>query len=66
MVFCLSILQHKLVSCLTRSTFTDNVSVGLVTGDKANWLRADLTAFTVIQKILMFSATINCNLILSQ
>jgi len=49
-----------------RSTFTDIFSVGLVAGDKVNWLREDHTAFTVSQKILMLSALINCTLILSQ
>jgi hypothetical protein len=51
----LSVLQHKLVSSLTRCIFTVRITVGVITTDKVMWLRADLTAFTVSKQILILS-----------
>jgi hypothetical protein len=47
-------------------TFTVIFIAGVVTKDKVKWLEAEITAFTVSQKILILSATINRISILHQ
>jgi len=61
-----SILQHKLVFLLQHWICRDSFSVGVVRIVKVKWLEGNLTAFTVIQLILLVSTTINRTLIHSQ
>jgi hypothetical protein len=57
--------QHKLVVLLPHAKFTDSFCQGVVIRVKVKWLRADLTAFTMSQKILILPTVIMCILIKS-
>jgi hypothetical protein len=62
MVVYLSILQYKLVFLNSHGTLSDRFAVVVEKRDKIKWFLAELTAFTVSQQSLTFSALINYTL----
>jgi len=62
-VFWLFMLQHKLFVLLPNANFIESFSQGVVIRDKVKWLRADFTAFSMSQHILILPTILMCALI---
>jgi len=63
-VIYLSMLQHELVFFLLHGNFTESLSVGVVMR-QTEVVSANLTAFTMRQKVLTLSSMIICTAVLS-